>query len=490
MYDGAELTACSGVEAVRNEIRNARLVFDERTAAISYGILHTQLGTFAWIEKHYRAYLREWRVLGPLRGALIDMKNFQASRTPVIDMLDKGVSVSYPIGEPYRAVFTQDEIRGLRRVATKAQFCRWVALTSFQPHLDLSRPNLWPSYRRPLEERLTDPVETPPVSRLQQMEELSAHLKMALGDLLFPSSIIPSVYAGAHTILAVGDARLLVEPITELRMMAWAITHRLSSMTDLLNVALIRGWAFSLVYPPNYLETVKVIRNRLVIDREVKEYRDLPDLEDEFDIQEEWVKQCAVARDLVRLPHSRAFLFKGGVVRRLALLYGDEQLEEWRLEGVIPSISVTSHGKGREDTHGFKGDQVSELESQLLVGTLRHRESGLLALWFPTTEMLVRHGYCNGEWNSLAENVIRTRFDSLQRGEKTYYPLMELQWEDELAKSSPNKLWRNSIVNPDNDEIDELLQAARKEMRSAWNSNTLEDIEQNIGQSEDAWWRN
>ena len=67
---------------------------------------------------------------------------------------------------------------------------------------------------------------------------------------------------------------------------------------------------------------------------------------------------------------------------------------------------------------------------------------------------------------------------------------MDLQWEEELAKSSPNKLLRDSIVLPDEDEIDELLQAARKEMRMGWNNNSVDDIEHSIGQGEDAWWMN
>ncbi|KAI0089959.1 hypothetical protein BDY19DRAFT_992901 [Irpex rosettiformis] len=490
-YAAADIDSQRGVEEVRQELLMARGVFDERCAAINYGLLHTQTGSKAWIVKHYRAYLRQWRLLGPMRGALLDMCNLEPRHVYVLDMLAKGVAVYYPLDDCYRASLPDDEAESVYQIQSKELFCKRLALTCFHPPLDMSQPDLWPTYHPPSEEQPTSPGNQLPVSRLERMEELSQRIRTSLGDLLrSPESATPIILDHPPAIRTIGSARLLVGPLTELRLMAWSITHRSASTARILEEALARGWPFSLVYPSSYLESVKVARDLPATLSPTPESIDVPEVEDDYDVQTEWKKQLIIANKVLSRLHGQAFLYEGDLLWRLALLYGSSFIENWRARGLDPSVSVTTYGLGREEQGGYRGDQVSELEKRLLLGTVRHRGAGTTLSWFPSPVMFARHGFCNGEWSLAAEVYIRGCFDSLQKGEENYLPLSEAEWERELSGVTIDKLLRDSLVIPDSEEIEEMLQRARTEFRTGWNAQSLDDIERGIGRGGDVWWKN
>lgn len=192
-------------------------------------------------------------------GALLDLRDLQNESAPILDMLDKGIPVYYPLGDRYCATLTREEQQGILRTSSRRLFCRWLALTC--PHLALNflLPDLWPTYRLPLEERLTDSAEVPPKRHVELVDDLGQRLKTALGDLIQPVAASPNLVPGNLPVLTVWEVHLIVKPVSELHVMLWMIIQRFSLITDTLAEALAQGWPFGLVYPPNFLVTIQIV---------------------------------------------------------------------------------------------------------------------------------------------------------------------------------------------------------------------------------------
>ncbi|KAI0083093.1 hypothetical protein BDY19DRAFT_910855 [Irpex rosettiformis] len=175
------------------------------------------------------------------------------------------------------------------QIQSKELFCKWLALTCFHPPLDMSHPDFCLTYHPLPEEQLTSLGDHLPVSRLDRMEEISQRMRTSLGDLLrSPESATPIIFDHSPAMSRIiGSARLLVGPLTELRLMSWSMTHRSASTAGILEEALTRGWPFSLVYPSNCLESVKVARDFPATLPPPPESIDVPEIGDEYDVQTE-----------------------------------------------------------------------------------------------------------------------------------------------------------------------------------------------------------
>jgi hypothetical protein len=110
---------------------------------------------------------------------------------------------------------------------------------------------------------------------------------------------------------------------------------------------------------------------------------------------------------ILQRPHARAFLFMGGIVARVAKLFGKEDLMHQALQG--PSIQTTVHHAGYTDIETeLKYDQVSKWEVRRLLGFFEKEKKGDPdRSVFPSEALFKEFAPFQDEWNDYCEQWLQ-----------------------------------------------------------------------------------
>lgn len=165
--------------------------------------------------------------------------------------------------------------------------------------------------------------------------------------------------------------RLILEPAAEVRLRYLALKRPECSWSDILSWALSRCISFQLVVRSSDLELFRPqIVTQAMLDNAVHFHSDsqqplqhLPDIRKYI---QRWRASCS---DILKRDHARAFLFCGGIVSRLALMLGGEELVRRAISG--PSCQLTVNELGHTthlDNHNYRSDRVSDAEIAILLG--------------------------------------------------------------------------------------------------------------------------
>lgn len=486
-YVGDDLESLEGYAAVYEGLRNAREIMDERCAAINFGLLHTQGDTKNWLTNVYGAYFRKWHLLSDMRGAYVDLQNIHPSSFPLLDYLSHGVTLAYPLEEKFCTQLTPAEVQEAETVKTGEELEFWLRRSSAIVPGKFTKEPMRKIYGLTLDERIGYPLPRAP--KMDRFTELAKIGPAILGD-LWPTPGLPIVsfsLSQVHDLTK--DARLVLSPLTEARMMLWAVTFRTSVVQNVLEEALSRGWPFRIVYPNEHL-------NRLACSpphsipatwtqmTSTMMYAD----EDDFHPGVEWTKYIVYARRVTQRPHARAFLHHGNALWRLYLLHGGAGDASHASDLVGPSSSAIVHRSGCKEVLGHTGDDVSEVEKNILLGVFTCPNNRDVYSWFPPLDLLERYDLSQGHWSATEEHLFRDRFDSLQRGETKYRPLTCYQWEEELDGLPYHRLRRDSLVKPAPYALSAFLDDLREELRGSWNGQCVSVIERCINADRDSWW--
>ncbi|KAI0752260.1 hypothetical protein BC629DRAFT_1444681 [Irpex lacteus] len=483
-YSGEDLGFADGHAAVLKELRRARKVMDERLAAANFALLRAEPDVLSYVKQSYGAYLKKWHLLAEMRGIYIDFTTFNPRITHVYDFIQKGVPVYYPLDLEHCPKLSEHESRLAESLQTPEDF----AFAFIRAHRGPRIRKTEEAPRRPFGASLADEVAEglPRPSRGERMAQLVRYATVILTDALHDDQapiVPPPEDLHFHTIK---EARLVVETLSELRMMHWAAKWRVTEVEDVLGEALLRGWTFHLVYSKTTLDQLAQ-RGDHSGDPTAGFVTPIAPFIDtnELDVPHEWARYERRVDALLSRPHAFAFLFEGGFLWRLAMLFGGQRVVEWRKQILEPSSSLVLRRGESSFVPDHWGDVVTETEKDVLLGLCRCKYTGEERYWFPSPEQLIAHRFHDGQWTLYEERFLTERVDSLRRGEPRFRPLSSDEWDAELSNYLPGRLLRDSFVPLHGPATDALLNDARAEFGGSWNLLTLEELESSLVQGED-----
>lgn len=475
LYSGEELVIVTGGEAIEAELQRARRIMDERLAGINFGLVRAELDVRNYVELTYSPYLEKWALLDYMRGVQLDFRSFDPKTVHLLDLLHHKVPVFYPLDSQYRPRLTEAEIRAVEAIRSGKEFAYWMRTKSCWPRVVKSLPAPVKLFGVSPEAEAENPGVYPP--RAVRWSNLLNIVKVALGDSLHPAAmpIVPTL--ATATVTPLDLSRLIVDPLIELRMMIRAIEGHDSDPKDLLTEALVRGWAFQVVYPRGFLDDLSTVDDFVAGGMPDEFHLIILTTESEnIDVEREWARYLRQVATLLSRPNAKAFLFLGGIYWRLAILLGSRYLAGWMQDILTPSASVLLRRSGAQYIQGYWTDSVSEIEKDVLLGLSRSRFTNTVRTWFPRQSLLDKYGSYDGQWSRLEELFVLERYESLQRGETTFRPLTHDEWDVELRDYRKGILLRDSYVSPSSFEMGVLLRDVRAELGGSWKGATLEDV--------------
>ncbi|KAI0763410.1 hypothetical protein BC629DRAFT_1596978 [Irpex lacteus] len=329
----------------------------------------------------------------------------------------------------------------------------------------------------------------PNSNRMERFTDLCSYAHSILGDVLHSSTSPSNSPLVIHMLNIVPEALLVVEPLSEARMMIWAIESRTSEVSALLSEALSRGWAFQVVYPEAYLDLLK--ESCAGVPTPAPSHFEFVSPVSEtgvIRVTKEWEHYLTRARILLSRPHTKVFLLLGGIFWRLAILLGQPYLADWMVDLLGPSSTLVDSRPSSQTIRGYYGDELSNAEKELLLGLTVSKTTGQKYYWFPPWELLVKHRFHDGEWSATEECFIMERYHSLQRGETYCTPLTREEWDLELETLALRRLERDSFVAPDLREVRSFLADVHTMLGGSRNQSTLSAIGSTIDVNDPEWW--
>ncbi|KIM34578.1 hypothetical protein M413DRAFT_80253, partial [Hebeloma cylindrosporum] len=168
--------------------------------------------------------------------------------------------------------------------------------------------------------------------------------------------------------------------------------------------------------------------------------------------------------DMLRRPHTRAFIGMGGPYSWLAERWGVNPIADF-MSG--PSIQVTRHFRGGNDSAeknalGIHWDQVSSQETDFLFGHIPATKQYPERWLYPPEHILDE--WCDhwtGEWNAGMEAIFLCITSKITRSPPTAVPLSRKGWEADLrSHNRGNKAPAYKPEEEDFTDAKEGLQAA------------------------------
>lgn len=222
IYSGEELSFAEGVEDIRLELYRAREVMDERLAAINFALCRAEPDVENYVRQVYGAYIQKWHLLSDMRGICVDFRSFNPDTTLVSDCLRRQVPLYYPVDPEYCPNLSGAEARLVEAVKTYEDFVFALHEASVFPKIRKSETAPLKYYGVAIDpDAPTRPWRAP---RFERFDDLDSHAKVVLTDILH-TNLAPLVlpFEGSPSLTIVGGAVLIVDSLTELRMMCWQL---------------------------------------------------------------------------------------------------------------------------------------------------------------------------------------------------------------------------------------------------------------------------
>ena len=212
---------------------------------------------------------------------------------------------------------------------------------------------------------------------------------------------------------------------SEARLRYWAnCWDTVGTVRRLLTIAIEHGLKFHLALPQEHLRQFRpIIVDNLDRTSASSAYAtgfQEPNLSPAKNTAAFCTSYLAKMNDLLRRPHTRAFIGEGGQLSWIARCWTGLCLVEEFMAG--PSIQVTVHNRGfydstSQDASYLSHDAVSEQEKDLLLGYCLGT-NGCLGRWlFPPTDIFEDHfELWTGEWNAALDHIYRRLADNVAWG--------------------------------------------------------------------------
>lgn len=218
-------------------------------------------------------------------------------------------------------------------------------------------------------------------------------------------------------------ANLIVDSVAETRIRYQALVNPQWTLQDVLEDALQRGIPFELGL--NHKDLVSLAPNSLP-PREpfyATGFQDQPlQWTNPLSFYTAW--QEAASRIFSR-PHARAYLFKGGLLWRLARLLGPPTLMQSAAQGF--SVAATCYGRHqpvRSDSPILVEESSSHYEVSLILGMTT---IGGCSKWLWPPDDVFKTLHCwTGEWNEECEGWFQTKLKGVKAGAQ---PRTRFQWQ-------------------------------------------------------------
>jgi hypothetical protein len=207
-------------------------------------------------------------------------------------------------------------------------------------------------------------------------------------------------------------AKLVIPPVTELRIRYWWMQDTTVRLSSLLQVCLKKGLPFRLLVPEERLPEFRpqgllLDCNRPAwLDNTDPAIRQARNETSNRRILEEYRRNVT---GVLHRPHARRFLAEGGLLWRIAIAFGPPSLYTEALAG--PSPTVTIYGR-----RSFSGSHVDDLlmptEIALLLGTTDKQQS-----FWPPVDLFQNSQHFNGEWSAANEEWFRRQLQRINSGD-------------------------------------------------------------------------
>jgi hypothetical protein len=225
----------------------------------------------------------------------------------------------------------------------------------------------------------------------------------------FPDSVPPPPLEWNAQYLK--HARLILSPAAEVRLRYFALRHPHLTWSHVLNWALSMCIPFDLVLATRDVElfrpqevTPSMTANSIHFHGASEQF-----LRDNVDPNKNFLRWQASCTSLVRRYHARAFLFRGGIVARLAIAFGGGELLRTVASGPSPQLTVNELGKTvpiMGAHQNFRSDSVTDEEVGVLLGTIVSTRGGNPSTFFPPQSIFDDVSF-DGQWNEQCEGMFQ-----------------------------------------------------------------------------------
>ncbi|GJF00559.1 hypothetical protein PsYK624_168520 [Phanerochaete sordida] len=411
------------------------------------------------------ALVNEWRIFtGPKVGLMLDLRAIDRAPFPLFRLLRHGVPIYIPWGGRYRVRPTFDARLGHCPIVDGSTFSDLIEQRCQE---NVARSPVTPFRPRP----------PPAVPSEQLWIELRGQVEAVIKS-AFPGDTAPAFASTgkvwSRTVLE--HARLLVSPLAEAKLRAYVLRYRTTSVEELLTVAFECGIEFALTYHDDFIGQLRANLPELTSAEQYNigwqpYYEDgyadyvLPYCDHGDRV---WYLQFEQrARDLLRRPHTTAFLTMDPLVSRIAREYGPPDLADRYMAG--PSSSFVRFGRSLASDAGYSSDGVSYDELNVLLGVTRDRDGATARSWWPHPNLLRDCGFDLGEWTEEHERWFRDRLEGVWTdGYAT--PLTAQEWTVQLAARAVRFRARYEV--PTTDDV-ERLQEGLEATLGSWASDEL-----------------
>lgn len=257
-----------------------------------------------------------------------------------------------------------------------------------------------------------------------------------------------------------------VDPGQEIRMRLWA-THQPILMTfGLLSQFLHSGACFHLMINDGNMFQYRLpwpsSSGPILYSGHYRE-RTWDPTQDKHKFFQQW---AATVTDIMRHPHARAYLFEGGLLWRLALEFGPEDLIKKALSG--PSEAVTSFGIGLWDTAAQMVCDICPLyKLDVVLGRINGKSD---VWWLPKPDIWeTNHPAWTGIWNDEQEKTFQSLLHNMRNG--VHKPHNLGTWAHDLAHlpcSNSEDIWEGA------ERAWKIVNIERKE---TWDNLSVEDLD-------------
>jgi hypothetical protein len=313
---------------------------------------------------------------------------------------------------------------------------------------------------------------------LNTIGELDQHINLIqaqAGVHVATSSVIP-ITAGQWNPLYLTHGRLVLDAASEVRLRYISLTHPNWTWSDILTWALSMCIRFQLVIPSRDLELFKPPKTtQSMLDNAVFYNRDVEQpLLYEKDVSIFVLRWRAACANLMKRDHARAFLFQGGIVARLALALGGEDLILSALAGPSPQLTVNELGCTTHiGNQNLRSDSVSSSEIDVLLGRAAAPAAGgsrrsLFPLQSIFDEKIPVYA---GQWSQPCEVLFQHLWNHLE-----IQPVMRTpaEWVKILGPITALGRSLQFAPNPSPQSWESLVQELAGTIEKRWNRNSLQ----------------
>ncbi|KIP01113.1 hypothetical protein PHLGIDRAFT_393026 [Phlebiopsis gigantea 11061_1 CR5-6] len=438
-YNMIWLTLLKGWANIRRSMEEASSRMLELIGAIAFVLRNSEGRVRDAMVDAYGDRLLEWRVFdGPRLGTLLDIRDLNDPDFPLTRLLEHAVPVYYPWDERYRPDLSLPlRLREIKDI-DESEFVQEVSRLhrSMSPVVDsvalldhLDAPSLL--------DRLNERDGSLPARRARLVADCRECVSALAGWYLryhTPPVLTLTAYHWSEE-RVISTARWFLPTEVEIKLRYHVMLYHTDDVGELLTEAFQRGMRFTLAYPESFLGGLKNGEDDVF---PVPAYL-APQFEDPAlpwygnSPATGWAQYVHAARELLQRPHAVAFLMRGGILWRLALEFGPDDLQTRVRRG--PSSTLVRHARGSMVNEGWYADDVTACEIRALLGHTSAPNQPETRSWWPGHESFVDMNFDVGEWTGAHEDWFVRRLARAHAGRAR--PLHRYQWNGQLLQVQP-----------------------------------------------------